>query len=84
MNIREVIAILNQMRVDDVVVDYAIGGAVGATFYIEPAATLDVDVFIAFKCGAGSLIIDARPVYEYLKRRAAPGKLKAVDGVWWP
>ncbi len=25
---------------------YAIGGAVGATLYLEPAAALDVDVFI--------------------------------------
>src|SRR5438128_3472701 len=31
-----------------------IGGAVGATFYLEPVATLDVDVFINFRPEAGS------------------------------
>jgi hypothetical protein len=44
MNIREVILTINQMQADGVVDRYAIGGAVGATFYLEPVATLDVDV----------------------------------------
>ena len=45
MNIREVIATINQMQSDGVIERYAIGGAVGATFYLEPIATLDVDIF---------------------------------------
>jgi hypothetical protein len=44
VNIREAIATINQMQADGVVERYAIGGAVGATFYLEPIATLDVDV----------------------------------------
>ena len=45
MNIREAIATINQMQADGVVERYAIGGAVGATFFLEPIATLDVDIF---------------------------------------
>jgi len=45
VNIREVIATINQMQSDGVIERYAIGGAVGATFYLEPIATLDVDIF---------------------------------------
>lgn len=45
MNIREVITTINQMQADGVIERYAIGGAVGATFYLEPIATLDVDIF---------------------------------------
>jgi hypothetical protein len=45
VNIRQVIATISQMQADGVIERYAIGGAVGATFYIEPIATLDVDVF---------------------------------------
>ena len=41
MDIREVIATINQMQSDGVIERYAIGGAVGATFYLEPTATLD-------------------------------------------
>ena len=41
MNIRDTIAAVNQMQADGVIERYAIGGAVGATFYLEPVATLD-------------------------------------------
>jgi tetrahydromethanopterin S-methyltransferase subunit A len=45
LNIREAIAAINQMQSDGVIERYAIGGAVGATFYLEPIATLDVGTF---------------------------------------
>jgi hypothetical protein len=45
VNIRDVIATINQMQSDSVIEGYAIGGAVGATFYLEPIATVDVDIF---------------------------------------
>ena len=35
MNIKEVIATINQMQADGIIDRYAIGGAVGATFYLE-------------------------------------------------
>ncbi len=69
MRLREVIEILNQMRSDDVIDRYAIGGAVGATFYLEPVATLDVDVFIELHAQAESLIFDPSSIYEYLELR---------------
>ncbi len=69
MRLREVIEVLNQMRSDGVIDRYAIGGAVAATFYLEPVATLDVDVFIELQAQADSLIIDLRPIYEYLEKK---------------
>jgi hypothetical protein len=38
------LAVINQMQAVGVIGRYAIGGAVGATFYLEPSATLDIDV----------------------------------------
>jgi hypothetical protein len=66
MNIREVIQIINQMQADGVIEGYAVGGAVGATFYLEPVATLDVDIFVTFKPEAGSNIISPQRIYDYL------------------
>lgn len=43
MSISQIIALVNQMESDGVIERYAIGGAVGATFYLEPVSTLDVD-----------------------------------------
>ena len=50
---------------------YAIGGAVGATFYLEPVATLDIDIFISFKPQTGSLLISPEHLYKYLTERGA-------------
>ena len=53
MGIKEVIETINRMQADGVIERYAIGGAVGATFYLEPVATLDVDVFVEFHAKPG-------------------------------
>jgi hypothetical protein len=69
MDIKEVIAAINQMQADGVIDRYAIGGAVGATFYLEPVATLDVDIFVAFRPEPGSLLFSPAPIFDYLKAR---------------
>ena len=37
---------LNELERDGVFTRYAIGGAMGATFYVEPLLTFDLDVFV--------------------------------------
>lgn len=61
---------INQMQADGVIGKYAIGGAVGATFYLEPAATLDVDIFVILPTAPGTSLLSLSPIYDYLK---APG-----------
>ncbi len=63
---RTIFTVLNEMQTDGVIGSYAIGGAVGATFYLEPVATLDIDVFVHFSASEGSLLLTLSPVYEYL------------------
>lgn len=84
MNIIEVIVELNQMVADGVVDRYAIGGAVGATFYLEPVATMDIDVFLSFRQSAGSLIVSPKLIYDHLKARghAIEGEYVIIGG--WP
>lgn len=62
------IQVINRMRADGIIGDYAIGGAVGATFYAEPSETKDIDVFVAFKPAPGLLIITLTPIYDYLRK----------------
>jgi hypothetical protein len=59
---------INEMQANGVISHYAIGGAVAATFYLEPAATLDVDVFVILPHPGGPLV-SLSPIYEYLKGR---------------
>ena len=84
MQIQEVIKTINRMQADGVIDRYAIGGAVGATFYLEPLATLDVDIFITFKPQAGSLLVSPQPIFDYLKARgcAMEGEYIVIAG--WP
>jgi len=74
MNLKTVLLEINAMKADGIIDRYAIGGAVGATFYLEPVATLDVDIFISFQAQPGSLLISPEPVFKYLTERGAlPG-----------
>lgn len=84
MSIREVIATLNQMQADGVIERYAIGGAVGATFYLEPLATLDVDVFVAFRAEHGKLIATPKRIFDYLLERGCSVKGEYVMIAGWP
>ncbi|MGI8966634.1 MAG: hypothetical protein ACR2H1_11175 [Limisphaerales bacterium] len=84
MQIQEVIKTLNQMQADGVIERYAIGGAVGATFYLEPVATLDVDIFVTFKSEAGSLLVSPQPIFDYLKARGCSIQGEYIMIANWP
>ncbi len=75
--------LINRMKADGVIGEYAIGGAVGAMLYLEPAATLDVDVFVALPTSAGGLVSLA-PIYEYLKARGCVEKEEHIVIGHWP
>jgi hypothetical protein len=84
MNIQEVIQTINQMQADGVIERYAIGGAVGATFYLEPVATLDVDVFFELVSPAGQLLVSLEAIFDYLKARGATIQGEYVVIAGWP
>src|SRR5947199_10198664 len=72
------------MKADGVIANYAIGGAVGATFYLEPVSTLDVDIFIEVHAMAGSSIISLDPIFSYLREHGCKmeGEYVIISG--WP
>jgi hypothetical protein len=82
MKIQDVIVMLNQMERDGVIKRYAIGGAVGATFYLEPVSTLDV--VVVFKPQPESIIVSPAPIFDYLKRFGCKmeGEYIVISG--WP
>jgi len=84
MKIQEAIAIINQMPADGVIEHYAIGGAVAATFYLEPVATIDLDIFVLFKADSNSLIINPQPLYDYLIQRGCTMEGEYVMIAGWP
>lgn len=75
---------INQMRADGVIGKYTIGGAVGATFYLEPAATLDVDIFVTLPPAPGGLLLSLAPIYDYLKARGGKVEDEYIVIGGWP
>lgn len=84
MNIRNTIAVINQMQADGIIDRYAIGGAVGATFYLEPVATLDVDIFITIQPESGSLIASPQRIFDCLRARGGKMEGECIVIAGWP
>ncbi len=81
---KETFELINQMQADGVIGKYAIGGAVGATFYLEPSATLDVDIFVTLRTDPGGLLVSLAPIYDYLKSRGCEVEAEHVIVGDWP
>ena len=74
--------VLNELEREGVITRYAIGGAVGAIFYMEPFLTYDVDVFVLLPQTAGGLLT-LTPIYEALRKRGCPeeGECILIEGM---
>ncbi|MGQ0816296.1 MAG: hypothetical protein ACT4O1_17850 [Gemmatimonadota bacterium] len=84
MSIAQVIDTVNQMEQDGVIERYAISGAVGATFYLEPVATLDVDVFVAFRQQREQVLVSLEPIIGYLTDRGGVVEGEYIVIAGWP
>jgi hypothetical protein len=81
---KETLEVINQMQADGVIGKYAIGGAVGATFYLEPSATLDVDIFVSFPSVATNSLLNLTPIYDYLLARGCRADAEYIVIGEWP
>ena len=75
---------INRMQTDGVIGKYAIAGAVGATFYLEPLATADVDIFVMLAAAPGSSLVSLAPIYEYLTARGCRLEGERIVVGDWP
>jgi hypothetical protein len=73
---------LNELEKEGVFSRYAIGGAMAATFYVEPLLTFDLDVFLLLRQTAGDLVSLA-PIYDVLRARGCTEERECmlIDGV---
>ena len=63
---KQVFALLNEMVRDGALENYAVAGAIGAMFYVEPFSTQDIDVLVMTP--VDRLVIEL-PGLDYLKAR---------------
>ncbi len=79
---KETLAIVEQLHADGIIGPYAVGGAVGAAFYLEPVATLDVDIFVLFE--SAPLILTLTPIYEACATLGYLAEGDAIQINGWP
>ncbi len=65
---KEAFAVIEQMKHEGVIQEYAVAGAVGAIFYTEPFSTEDVDILLNLQ-PAGSLLVSLEPIFSYLQNK---------------
>ena len=80
MALHDIFAALEGALTEGIIERYAIGGAVGATFYIEPSAIQDVDVFVVFN----QPILSLAPIYAYFTARGAVVQDEHLTIADWP
>lgn len=81
---RDTLQMINEMQAAGVIGKFAIGGAVGATFYLEPAATLDIDIFVILPTNPDSSLVSLTPIYEYLTARGGAIESEHIVVGGWP
>lgn len=64
----DVFRVLNDMKSDGVIEDYAIGGAMAVLFYAEPTRTYDLDVFVLLPQSDQAIVV-LTPVDAWLEAR---------------
>lgn len=74
--------VLNALEQDGLFERYAIGGAMAATFYVEPLLTFDLDVFVLLPKTPGGLL-SLTPLYTALRDRGymEEGDCVMIEGV---
>ena len=65
---KKTFAVLNRMVADGAIDNYALAGAVGAMFYVEPFSTRDIGVLMVIPETEGKLIAEL-PGWKYLSSR---------------
>jgi hypothetical protein len=79
---KETLSEINALSSADIIGQSAIGGAMGATFYLEPISTYDLDIFVLFE--SPPLILTLTPIYDFLCARGHEAEGDAINICGWP
>lgn len=60
--------IINQLKEEGIIKDYAVAEAVASIFYIEPITTYDLDIMIVLQ-EKNSSLISLSPIYDWLEKK---------------
>ena len=82
-HMKQTLQVLLQLREEGALAQFAVGGAVAASFYIEAIATEDLDIFAFLQSSPGGLLM-LTPLYDRLKALGATVHNEHVLIHGWP
>jgi hypothetical protein len=65
----KVLQLLNRMQTEGVIEKFAIGGGIGAIYYLEPYSTDDIDVFLSSILLEQTGLVPFAGIYAYLEKQ---------------
>ncbi|MXZ71490.1 MAG: hypothetical protein F4Z04_08315 [Acidobacteria bacterium] len=68
-SLADVFRVLNRMRDEGIVAQYAIGDATAVLFYAEPTRTYDLDVFVTVDAVPSQALAPLSRIYEWARKR---------------
>ena len=80
---KKTLEIINELKENGLIRDYAIGGAIGTLRWTETFFTRDLDIFITFRPKERKRVIDLSPIYNYLKNKGYrwQGQWVVIEGI---
>ncbi len=82
-NLAKVIGEVDLLIEEQVIADYAIGGAVAAVLHNEPISTNDLDIFFLLREPPG-LILSLEKIYDFARRRGFVVETEFIIIHGWP
>ena len=68
-SLADVFRVLNRLRDDGVVVQYAVGGATAVLFYAEPTRTYDLELFVTLEAVGKDVLAPLSRVYAWAREQ---------------
>ncbi|MBN2619878.1 hypothetical protein JXB22_02215 [candidate division WOR-3 bacterium] len=66
---KKTLAVINDLKKQGIIEDYAIGGGIAAINYIEPILTYDLDVFVILSKTSDKHIVDLSKLFDELRKK---------------
>ena len=82
--LKDLLMAINRAQTDGVINQFAIGGTLGAMFYIEPTTVPDAEIFVKLPSESAGSVHSLAPIYEYFASRgdAVEGDIVTIGN--WP
>jgi len=67
--VKKTLAVINELKKQGIIEDYAIGGGIAAIYYIEPILTYDLDIFVILPQAKGKRVIDLSALFDSFRQK---------------